>query len=291
MNSQDGNFYTYTTTDIGIPTFIHVATGETLHAQAGPYQEAWNLYVVPSKLLERKTPAVVYDCGTGCASQVIAARDAFEKNVDLPELHVISFDLEKNGLKILLEHIDKFEFAKPHLDFIRAAVKSNHVIEALPDGRTFTWTFIEGDFEQKIKECEDLPKANIIYYDFFSPKNIPNLWTYRVLKDVYQKADTDCVLVTYSSATRIKGALGAAGFYLGYGIPSGKKEKTTFAAVKKEDLEDPIAESWIKTYVASHLRFVDSENEEDRKASFEKMLNHPQFKNFPLDEKLILESP
>src|SRR5690606_34816011 len=127
-----------------------------LHSHNGPYYEAWNLYVKHSRVLDRKGHCCVYDLGLGCGAQVIAMRDAFHQNSNLTSFEIISFDLEKQGLKALLENIESFDYALPHRDFLSAAIASDCVEE-----KNFRWRFVKGDFVETAF-TGDLPKANVI---------------------------------------------------------------------------------------------------------------------------------
>lgn len=276
--SQDGNAYVLATTGQGTPTFRHVATGEALHGQVGPYEEAWKLYVGESKLLERSGHQVIFDVGMGCASPVFAALDALARNPRLTGLTFVSFDLEKNGLEALKRRIDLFPFVERHADVLERMTASDAFDLELPSGQRVDWRFVGGDFKKTIASpAGSYPAADLIFYDFFSPASHPALWTHAVFSHVHAHSSDRAVLITYSSASSVRAALAGAGFYVGLGEPSGKKAPSTIAARRIDDLADPLPPRWKKTFLASHKAFSEAESEASRARITEAILAHPQF--------------
>jgi queuine tRNA-ribosyltransferase len=276
--SESGNLYELVETVEGVPTFRHLQTGENLHGQAGPWQEAWNLYVGPSALASRAGEVVIYDIGMGCAAQVLASLNAFEGNSAMSRCEVISFDLESRGIAALLGSIDRFPYARPYAGILGNLLATGEA-RLERDGRLFLWRFVPGDFRATVGRVRsgELPAADLIYYDFFSPSRHPHLWTYGLFSTLYEQSGDAAMLFTYSSATAVRAALAAAGFFLGYGVASGKKAKTTIAAKRIADLNDPLPEKWAKTFFASHIPFVAVETPEVMSLIRLKMAHHPQF--------------
>lgn len=278
-DSYPGNSYEPAVTDKGIPTFRHRATGEFLHGQAGPWQEAWNLYIHPSRMAEHAGDLVVHDVGMGCAAQLFAAYEAFQNNPRLRHLHVVSFDLEKGGLTALQTFLERFPHLMPYADLLGAMLLSDQVERTLPDGRTFTWQFVGGDYQETLpREAARLAKANLIFYDFFSPASHSPLWTFRMFEHVFAAAADDARLMTYSCATAVRAALAASGFFVGYGIASGKKARTTVAARRFTDLAEPLPPQWLTTFQRSHIPFLEAESAEDREKIRHALASHPQFR-------------
>jgi queuine tRNA-ribosyltransferase len=276
--SDSGNRYELVATVEGVPTFRHLQTGENLHGQAGPWQEAWNLYVGPSMLAARSGAVTIYDVGMGCAAQVLASLNAFEKNPALSRCEVVSFDLEPNGIAALLASIDRFPYAQPYAGILGELLATGEA-RSERDGRLFVWRFVAGDFRTTIARVEsgELPAPDLIFYDFFSPSRHAYLWTHSLFATLFERSGDGALLFTYSSATAVRASLAAAGFFLGYGVPSGKKAKTTIAAKRIADLNDPMPEKWAKTFSASHIPFVAVETPEVQALIRLKMAQHPQF--------------
>lgn len=70
-------------------------------------------------------------------------------------------------------------------------------------------------------------KFDLIYYDAFSPKEQPELWTELLFKDLFRLLNTNGVLVTYCAQGQMKRNLKAAGFKVQtLAGPPGKREMT-----------------------------------------------------------------
>jgi tRNA U34 5-methylaminomethyl-2-thiouridine-forming methyltransferase MnmC len=283
---EDGNVYALELTVHGDPTFRHVATGEVLHGQVGPWKEALQLYVEPSGLRHAQGEWTLLDAGMGCAAQLLASVEAFEKNKNLKKLRVASFDLEKKGLEALLAHQEEFPFAKRNAGLIEKMIQVDFFVHTLDDGRQLEWKFFAGDFVEKIHDFSDWSEANpnwkadLIYYDFFSPTSHPHLWSLTLLERVYESCAPEAKIITYASATCVRAVLLAAGFYVGLGIPSGRKKNSTMGATKLDALEEPLPPKWKGTFLNSHKPYVDDLDEESQKSIEDRIRNHPQFVGF-----------
>ena len=275
---DEGNKYVLANTVSGIPTFKHIATNEVLHGQVGPYEEASNLYVKYSNILEFNQDAVVYDLGMGCGAQLIAMYRAFLSNKKLPKLTIVSFDLEKEGLVALFENIKLFPYVAEFNEILPKCLSQNHFTHHLEDGRIFEWFFIEGDFQETVtKSAGTYPFADIVCYDFFSPANQPHLWTYDVFVDLKKHMAVDSKIITYSSATCIRATMLAVGLYVGYGPVSGKKSKSTIATTLLSQLEEPLPLEWKITFGRSGAKFCEVETEKSKQNIIFKIESHPQW--------------
>ncbi len=276
---EQGNKYVITQTSTGIYSFKHLATNEILHGQVGPWQEANLLYVDHSGIKESQSDLfVVYDIGMGCGSQLFAMYEAFIKNNNIKKLCVVSFDLEKNGLLSLKENISYFPYLSDYTDLLNLLILNDKVMIHTADHREFEWIFIKGDFSQLIPEIfNSLPNADVVCYDFFSPAKHPHLWTYQLFAKLYIKSNLEVKLITYTSATAVRAALLAAGFFVGFGPISGKKAKSTIATKKKSNLTDPLPEVWKQTFTASCAKFSEKESEIDKNIIASKINQHTQW--------------
>jgi queuine tRNA-ribosyltransferase len=168
------------------------------------------------------------------------------------------------------------------------------------------WTLIEDDFLSWVKtQLKILLKAqlktvdsqskqesvislpDIIYYDPFSYKTNPDFWGLEAFSNLYELLDllsnattsvlssanlSDSLLITYSSATRVRAALLAAGFYVYEGIATGPKSTTTLASrIFRNDLK-PLGSDWCERWERSDVHF-----EQDHSKVLERIKNHPQF--------------
>lgn len=274
-----GNSYVLVETAKGVPTFRHVATGENLHGQVGPWEEAIALYIEPSGLLSHSGSVVVYDVGMGCAAQVLATLWAWRENSKIDRCEVVSFDLEKQGLESLLSHAEKFLFAQRERVILERMVLNDSVSIFSDDGREFVWRFLGGDYRETVvaPAMKTIPKADKVFYDFFSPASHPELWTCEMFSNLWPYVSQTGTLFTYSCATRVRAALLAAGFCVGLGVPSGKKAKTTVAAVRFSDLREPLPAAWLETFRRSDAGYFDCEKPVFIEKIRENIFSHRQF--------------
>jgi tRNA U34 5-methylaminomethyl-2-thiouridine-forming methyltransferase MnmC len=273
-----GNTYAIGETSAGIPTFFHLATGETLHGQVGPWEEAQKLYIPLSGLEKREGRAVVHDLGLGCGTLALAALDSFFRNSGLSHLEILSYDLELHGVTALLEHKDRFPYAAPFFAALNDLVANGVTRLRAPDGRDAVWRFVPGDFV--LTSAVVLPreqKADVIFFDFFSPKSLPKLWTYDVFRNIFGNSSEEAILITSSSATSTRAALAAAGFYVGLAPASGKRQHSTVASKQLCHLESPLPASWKQTFLRSHVPFCGAEDADSQMVIRQKIESHPQF--------------
>lgn len=270
----DGNAYLFVRTDAGVPTFQHTQTGQLLHSHNGPYQEAWSLYVEHSGILSATGSLTLFDIGLGCGTQVIAFRDAFYQNPKLKELNIISFDLETEGIKSLVKECHEFPFATAHLDFLRQA-QLGYSVEERIGNKKFSWKFCEGNFAETI--FSEQPQADIFCYDFFSVSAHPHLWTYQIFKRIYELSNDKSIFLTYSTATSVRAALLACGFFVGESPDLTKNTRMTTASPSSARIESLLGERWKVKFNRSSLPFSPEEDPSVHSRIRDSVNQHPQF--------------
>ena len=87
---------------------------------------------------------------------------------------------------------------------------------------------------------------------------------------------------TYSRSTMLRVTLLLAGFFVGVGRATGEKEETTIAANVPELLDEPLPSAWLQrvreSRSAEPLREPVYRQAPLSPASWEKLLQHPQFR-------------
>ena len=110
------------------------------------------------------------------------------------------------------------------------------------------------------------------------------MWSLPLFTKLFQQLDPQrpCALPTYSRSTIMRVTLLLAGFFVGVGHATGKKEETTIAANTLELLDEPLDLRWLDRARRSHsaepmvedvYRIAPLSPE-----SWEKLRAHPQFK-------------
>lgn len=239
----------------GAASLLDLEAGETMHSSIGPWAEAQAVYIRQSRLSERlelpgTTPLVLFDVGMGLAANAVAAWDAFENGSRKRELHLVSFEKDFDGLREALEYPEHFAFLRGREDILRQLL----IEKRIQNANGFRWELWEGDFIEHLRSGALQEAPDLIYYDFYSPRSCPELWTRRAFKDLYRfcsgsgKATT---LYTYCSATSVRTALLLAGFYVGYGVSTQSKRETTVASLELSGLDRPLGDLWLKHWLRS----------------------------------------
>jgi queuine tRNA-ribosyltransferase len=109
--------------------------------------------------------------------------------------------------------------------------------------RRTCWRLQEGDALAALARETESP--DIVFWDPFSPRVNPSLWTVAAFAQVRCLAGPRCTLFTYSASTAVRVALLLAGWAVGVGDAIGDKVATTAAAVRTEDLTRPLDRRWL----------------------------------------------
>jgi queuine tRNA-ribosyltransferase len=217
--------------------------GEVMHPGVGPIVEAEQLYVRQSRLDERLRGAgqtlVLFDVGLGAGSNALAARAVSERApAGAPPLELVSFERDLGALALALETPDAFGIDGEAAAAARALLADG--VHATP--RT-TWRLRHGDLSEAL--ARESARADIVYWDPFSPRANPTLWTVAAFTAIRRVAGPRCTLFTYSASTATRVALLLAGWAVGVGDPIGDKLQTTAAAVDVADLARPLDRAWL----------------------------------------------
>jgi queuine tRNA-ribosyltransferase len=218
--------------------------GEVMHPGVGPLVEAEQLYVRQSRLEERLRAAespslVVFDVGLGAGSNALAARATSE---GLPEsaarLELVSFERDLGALELALTSGEAFGWKGEPADAARA-LRAHGAHET---ART-RWRLVRGDVLEAL--AKEPSRADVIFWDPFSPRANPTLWTVAAFAAARRVAAARATLYTYSASTATRLALLLGGWAVGVGDPIGDKTQTTAAAVDARDLAGPLDRNWL----------------------------------------------
>jgi tRNA U34 5-methylaminomethyl-2-thiouridine-forming methyltransferase MnmC len=230
----------------------HLGLRETMHPHLGPWAEATRLYAGGSglerALTGRAQPGeraelVVFDVGLGGAANALAAIACREGIVragrQARPLAIVSFERELAALAFALDQAERLDYLSGHVAAVRAILAAG-AWEA-PGVR---WELRQGDFVQLIQV--EPRRADIVFYDPFSHRTNPELWSVPVLQAVYRsrRPGSGQRLVTYSSAFGVRAALLLAGYFVGEGVRLDGRP-TTLAATSFADLEQPLDPVWL----------------------------------------------
>jgi len=224
-------------TDSGAPAIRCLVTDETMHPGVGPLVEAEALYVRQSRLAERLAAGkvVVFDVGLGAGSNALAARAVAEQP---GRLTLVSFERDLGALELALTHPEGFGLAGEPGEAARALLAHDRHVSP----RT-TWWLRRGELLEAL--AREPERADIVFWDPFSPRANPTLWTVAAFTAIRRVASAEATLFTYSASTATRVALLLAGWAVGIGDPIGTKAQTTAAAVRVGDLARPLDRAWL----------------------------------------------
>jgi queuine tRNA-ribosyltransferase len=287
-------------TSSGAPAMRDVACGEVMHPGTGPGVEPDELYVAPSRLEARLRddangagePLVLLDVGLGAASNAIAAWRVSESLSASPadrarRLEIVSFDNTLEALELALrpEHAASFGLTS---DDAHAAATA-----LLRDGRHETartvWRLALGDFPEMLAREPDA-SADVVFWDFYSSKTHPRLWTVSTFRGLRRVCRAGATLHTYSTATAFRSALLLAGFAVGLGGRTGLREHTTIAAADLADVAEPLDARWLARIARSTAAFPADVGDDDatRAEALARVRACPQFAG--LQERALASS-
>lgn len=280
---RDGDFELVTLRN-GARAVRDAVSGEIMHPAVGPWEEAQRLYVTQLRLVDRLAeadarPLRVLDVGLGAATNAVAALTA--ARTVAPErrrpLEVVSLERDLAPLRLALADSEGFPFLVPFAEAAATLVERGIWAGEGTDAG-ITWRLVHADVEQELEAAGT--GHDCVFFDPFSPRANPTLWTPTFLSRVRAlcRADGDgAVLATYSAATPTRVSLLLAGFHVGVGCSTGSKQETTVAATVPEALESPLSQRWLERWERSSAR---APHGEALSAELEaRIRSHPQFRH------------
>ncbi len=276
----------------GAYAVYHAGLQETMHPNLGPWEEATRLYVAGTDLeraLTAPVPAgksggaptgeiVVFDVGLGGAANALAAisckQGLARAGRPTRTLTVVSFEQELAALEFVVDHADQLGYARGYEEAIHAILDN-----ARWEAPGIRWELRKGDFADLIQA--EPRRADIVFYDPFSRRSNPGMWSVPVLESVYRckRPGGGQRLITYSSAFCVRAAFLLAGYYVGEGIRPYDRP-TTIATTSVSDLEDPLDLGWLGRWRRDREPWPPGTAHEHHKAVREALLAHPQWSRF-----------
>jgi tRNA U34 5-methylaminomethyl-2-thiouridine-forming methyltransferase MnmC len=234
-----------------------LAYGETFHPVIGPVAEAEALYVNQLQLRERlgihSGEFVIWDVGLGAAANALTVLRA-TRDLATP-IRLVSFDNTMEPLEFALQNAAALGYFGGYESQTQTLL-TQRAVNFADGARAVNWEFHLGDFPTLLTQpiAPSLPKPHAILFDAFSPAKNPAMWTLPLFSQLFQLLDPQrpCVLPTYSRSTIMRVTLLLAGFFVGIGHATGKKEETTIAANTLDLLSEPLDLRWLDRARRSH---------------------------------------
>lgn len=200
-------------------TFVSEEFGETYHSVSGAEEEAIKKYAEPTNIAElaKKGTVRILDFCFGIGYNSAAAIDAaLAVNPDC-KIRIVGLELDESLSEKLKELSPKFK----SYEIIKNIKNNNYKNENIHISLVF------GDAKQTIQDISE--EFDICFFDAFSPKTQPDMWSEEVFKDVCAKLKVGGLLATYSCATHVRINLVRAGFDVKDGPCIGRRAPSTIA--------------------------------------------------------------
>jgi queuine tRNA-ribosyltransferase len=242
----------------GARAMLDRTSGEVMHPGVGPLEESARLYVGSSRLCERleepgPEPLVLLDVGLGAGSNAAAAFGAaLRASATARRLEIVSFDHSVAALTLAVveEHRASFGLTGEAGDAARELLRTHRY-----QGTRASWRLSLGALPGSL-ETEPRASADIVFWDPFSPRQNPELWSVAAFCALRPLCREGATVHTYSRATATRTALLLAGFAVGFGEAAGdKQETTTVAATRADDLAQPLDARWLERLSRSSAPF------------------------------------
>lgn len=212
-------------------SFLNEEVGESYHSYTGAVEEALKKYALPCKIKElAKTGKIkILDAFFGMGYNSAEAIDvAIEENPDC-EIEIVGLEFDPEIIKKIKEvnpSIKSYqlykEMAESNLKQINSSQKINYVKDKIKIN------LIIGDARETVKELSD-NYFDAVFFDPFSPKTAPDMWTLKLFKEMYRVMKSSAILATYSCARMVRENMSQAGLLYDDGPIVGRRGPGTIA--------------------------------------------------------------
>jgi tRNA U34 5-methylaminomethyl-2-thiouridine-forming methyltransferase MnmC len=231
-------------TEDGSPTVRDPETGELHHNRAGAYTEALVNYIQPAGILRRsggdEKVLSVLDVCFGCGYNTFVLLNELMTLDVLLEHHklinIVAIERDQAVLSVLSAILQFSKFAPIHKSFPQPVRFGTHRF-ALPNGVEVCFELIQDDIRKAAPTFASASDRSfdLIFHDGFSPKHVPELWTVDLFKCYRSLLDArKGMVLTYSSASAVRGGLRDAGFSVWRSTAVGGKSGGTVGSVRND---------------------------------------------------------
>lgn len=210
-------------TEDGSITYRNMEFDETYHTKSGAQEEAIEKHAKPLKVWE-KEDSIIYDVCFGLGYNAAAAIDEIRNHNNNSRITVYCFENDKEILGKILEIETKFKSFGFIKEFIRRFLEKG---ETKYFDENVEIIMIFGDIRQTLKE--NMPNADFVFFDPFSPKKHPELWEKSIFEDLNKHMNDGAKLSTYSYARIVRDRLKESGFEVLDGPIIGRRCPSTIA--------------------------------------------------------------
>jgi tRNA U34 5-methylaminomethyl-2-thiouridine-forming methyltransferase MnmC len=197
-------------TEDGSVTFISKKYDEAYHSLTGAREEAFKKYAEPCKIKElaKKDHIKILDVCFGLGYNSAAALEVALKENPNCKITIIALENDEE----ILRQIDKITPQIDHYDIIKSLAKQEGEIKELKENNKTNVhiKLLLGDARVTVDLIKE--EFDAVFFDPFSPKKCPELWTKEFFEKVNKLMKKDAILATYSCAGEVRRNMADAGF-------------------------------------------------------------------------------
>jgi len=228
----------------GSPTLFNVTYKEHYHSINGAYTESMHVFINNGLLSVKETlkHITIFEMGFGTGLNALLTLIHQNPNTQITYITCETHPLEKKIWAPLITHVSKQSVSRETspksspisneklLDFYTQLHCSEWEIP-VQISEYFSIIKVKSKLQNLLLNTKENFFLNqgfdLIYYDAFSPKSQPELWTEDIFKSLYKYTNKHGKLVTYCAKGDVKRALKASGFTIrAKPGPPGKREMT-----------------------------------------------------------------
>ncbi len=203
-------------------TFMNEEVGESYHSYTGAVEEALRKYAEPTKIRElaKSGHIRILDCFFGMGyNSAMAVSVALEENPNCK--------IEVVGLELDAAIVSKIQEVNPEISFFKHYKKLNGDNLSFVEGNVYVKVLL-GDIRETTKVLEN-DHFDVVFWDPFSPKTMPEMWSEDLFKEVYRVMKSTGVMATYSCARLGRENMRKAGLFYDDGPRVGRRGPGTLA--------------------------------------------------------------
>lgn len=229
---------------------------ETLHSTYGARTEAFEKFVIPSKLLEKAentTIIKVLDICSGIGYNVSALLDYLKDSDVEIEIDMVESSLETIATTLFIPDVcESHQYVKKAIESYllkKGYLRYNKLLSTIPPNVTINIHICDArDFLKRHSNKE----YDAVFLDPFSPAKCPELYTVDFFTQLKKCLTPTALVLTYTAASAVRSAFVDSGFYIGEG-PRVHRSGGTIASRTQDLIETSLSFSDIKVIALSDV--------------------------------------
>ena len=242
---------------------------ETLHSIHGARTEAFEKFVIPSKLKELADEGAevikVLDICSGIGYNASAVLDYLKDSNVRIEIDMVESSIETLAATLFVPNIcESHSYIKKVIEnylIEHEYLQFNKVLSSLPQNITINIHVC--DAREYLKNAPE-KEYDAVFLDPFSPSKSPELYSIDFFKKLKEFLTPTALILTYTAASPVRSAIVGAGLYIGEG-PQVKRSGGTIASRFPDNIDTPLSFSDEKVISLSDVGvpFMDSDLSDD----------------------------